>query len=354
MSLLNDLPYPLLDRTGWPWNEDTPVNIYDATVSWPKISIVTPTLNQGKYIEETIRSVLLQNYPNLEYIIIDGGSSDETVDIIKKYQPWLTYWVSEPDRGQSHAINKGLSKCTGVIFNWLNSDDWFTPKSLYKIAQCFLKNSSIAVVSGYENHINLNGSYVIYEGTCLKRTLEQTLEKCHISQPSTFFKLKELRGVGAISEDLHYLMDAEMWMRYLTLYGDKNFLKINEPVVNFRFHDDSKSVNFMENNFVLERNSIINDLQKYIELPDQIRSYWREYIFGRNDVKNLTIDWNLNQQFISKEKLRIFYIKRFINRQFQDRNPNQAYWGIKELIKNNSYDLFLIRSIVKLLYNKLK
>jgi glycosyltransferase involved in cell wall biosynthesis len=90
----------------------------------PKISILTPSYNQGQYIEQTIQSILSQNYPNLEYIVIDGGSTDNTVEILKKYDQHITYWVSEKDRGQSHAINKGIEKCTGVLFNWLNSDDY--------------------------------------------------------------------------------------------------------------------------------------------------------------------------------------------------------------------------------------
>ena len=95
--------------------------------AWPRISIVTPSFNQGQFIEETIRSILLQGYPNLEYIIIDGGSTDESVEIIKKYEPWLTYWVSEKDRGQAHAINKGLERCTGEILAYINSDDYYYP-----------------------------------------------------------------------------------------------------------------------------------------------------------------------------------------------------------------------------------
>ena len=103
----------------------------------PKISIVTPTYNQGRFIEQTICSVLDQGYPNLEYIIIDGGSRDNTVDIIKKYEHRLSYWVSEMDSGQTHAINKGFAKCTGEIFNWINSDDYYAPDALQKIAKAF-------------------------------------------------------------------------------------------------------------------------------------------------------------------------------------------------------------------------
>ncbi len=103
--------------------------------SWPRINIVTPSYNQGRFIEGTIRSVLLQGYPNLEYIVIDGGSADGTTDVLRKYEPWLTYWVSEPDRGQSHAVNKGFKLASGEIAAWLNSDDQYLPGTLRTIAE---------------------------------------------------------------------------------------------------------------------------------------------------------------------------------------------------------------------------
>jgi len=116
---LKDLPSPPHGKKGWPWTEETPPlpDTMPDGRPWPRISIVTPSYNQAEFIEETIRSVLLQGYPDIEYIIIDGGSTDGSVKIIKKYEPWLTYWVSEPDRGQSHAINKGMKRATGEILN---------------------------------------------------------------------------------------------------------------------------------------------------------------------------------------------------------------------------------------------
>ena len=109
------------------------INI-DQSFLYPKITVVTPNYNYGHYLEETIRSVLLQGYPNLEYIIIDGGSTDNSVEIIKKYESYVTYWESKPDRGQTHAINKGLERATGEIFNWINSDDILMPGALLAIA----------------------------------------------------------------------------------------------------------------------------------------------------------------------------------------------------------------------------
>src|SRR5690606_31772171 len=125
---------------------------------WPKISIVTPSYNQGQFIEETILSILNQNYPNLEYIIIDGGSTDNTVEIIKKYEDRITYWVSEKDNGQADAINKGLEQCTGEIFNWINSDDYLAKKSLYSIAIASIYNDNAKIIAGgcthFTNHPN--------------------------------------------------------------------------------------------------------------------------------------------------------------------------------------------------------
>ena len=119
--------------------------------SFPKISIITPSYNQGQYIEQTILSVIGQGYPNLEYIIIDGGSTDNTVEIIKKYSDKISYWISEPDKGQSDALIKGLEKCTGDIFNWINSDDYFEENSFFNIAQYFIDHPSIAMLSGFCN-----------------------------------------------------------------------------------------------------------------------------------------------------------------------------------------------------------
>src|SRR5665811_68289 len=122
---LRNLPHPRSTKIGWPWTvepQSLPAIRPDGS-SWPPITIITPSYNQGQFIEETIRSVLLQGYPNLEYVIIDGGSSDGSLEVIQKYSPWLAHWVSEPDGGQSQAINKGFARAHGEVIAWLNSDD---------------------------------------------------------------------------------------------------------------------------------------------------------------------------------------------------------------------------------------
>src|SRR5579863_7058205 len=136
---LADLPPPPDGKTGWPWTEESPSMPPCRTdgTAWPRISIVTPSYNQGEFIEETIRSILLQGYPDLEYFVLDGGSTDGSVDVIRKYQPWLTWWDSGKDDGQTDAINRGLQKSSGQLFNWINSDDMLLPNGLFEIASAF-------------------------------------------------------------------------------------------------------------------------------------------------------------------------------------------------------------------------
>jgi glycosyltransferase involved in cell wall biosynthesis len=320
-------------------------------IDLPKISIVTPSYNQGQYIEETIRSVLSQNYPNLEYIIIDGGSTDETIEIIKKYEPWITYWVSEPDEGQSHAINKGLEKCTGEIFNWLNSDDWYMPGALFEVANAFLKHSTAQFVSGFENRIDQNGVVTLHTGTFLKPYIEETIEFCEVSQPSTFFKMESIRKVNGVSEGLHYIMDGEMWVKLLLLYGQDDFIKLDKVLVNFRLHPNSKTVsNAVLDNFWLERSNIILNLLRSIALPGKIVHFYRETVYQSPKLIRLERNWVFNDKVISPRKLRIYYIKKYMLKHFLAGDNKEAAWAVKQLILNRSFDFVLLKSIVKLLF----
>ncbi len=138
--LLATLPTPPPGRTGWPWTEQTDPAVYrepPAGGAWPAITIVCPSFRQGQYIEETIRSVLLQNYPRLEFMILDGGSDDATPAILQRYAPWLTFQESTPDRGQAHALNKGFTRATGALFGWINSDDYFLAGAFAAVAGAY-------------------------------------------------------------------------------------------------------------------------------------------------------------------------------------------------------------------------
>ncbi|GAI34604.1 unnamed protein product, partial [marine sediment metagenome] len=156
---LTHLPPPPAGKTGWPWIEESPQlpdTLPDGSL-WPRVSIITPSYNQGQFIEETIRSVLLQGYANLEYIIMDGGSTDDSVEIIRKYEPWLTYWVSEPDRGQAHAIDKGFARSTGEILAWLNSDDTYLPGAIAKSVRLLNDDPNAEAICGGELQIDSQG-----------------------------------------------------------------------------------------------------------------------------------------------------------------------------------------------------
>src|SRR5262245_47892717 len=147
---LAELPPPPFGKTGWPWTEESrqlPDLMLDGRPR-PRVSIVTPSYNQAEYIEETIRSVLLQGYPDLEYILIDGGSTDGSVEIIRTYAPWLTYWVSEPDRGQTDAINKGWARATGEILAYINTDDCYLDNAIATAVQEFRANPGAGMVYG--------------------------------------------------------------------------------------------------------------------------------------------------------------------------------------------------------------
>jgi glycosyltransferase involved in cell wall biosynthesis len=237
---INTLPIVDFEKKGFPWTEGSPPQYFDQNL--PKITIITPSYNQGQYIEETIRSVLLQGYPNLEYIIIDGGSTDNTVDIIKKYEPWITYWVSEKDNGQSHAINKGLERATGDVFNWLNSDDFYLPNALLTVGRAFRDDKNLNVYCARENHKSSTGYDYTTEGTIICDTLEETIATAHNNQPPTFFKLDIVKKLGGIREDLYFCMDADLWVNYLVHYGIEKGIKKDDFITNvFRIHDDAKS-----------------------------------------------------------------------------------------------------------------
>lgn len=239
MKILKEFPEPSIDKLGWPWTEETPVSLYKNREDWPKISIVTPSYNQGYYIEKTIRSILLQNYPNLEYIIIDGGSSDYTVDIIKKYGYWITYWTSEKDQGQSDAINKGLKKCTGILFNWLNSDDFYEPAALFNIASAYL-NEKKPVIAGKSNILSLAGNWI---SSTPVGTDFYMFSKARIDQPATFFNLKVFRELGPVSLNQNLVMDAELWFKFLLKYDSTYITVTDHIIVNFQEHPSSKTVN---------------------------------------------------------------------------------------------------------------
>lgn len=214
---LKELPSPPPKKTGWPWTEESPrlPTTNSAGSPWPRISVITPSYNQGQFLEETIRSVLLQGYPNLEYIIIDGGSEDTSVDIIERYEPWLTYWVSEPDRGQSHAINKGLRRASGEVAAWLNSDDQYLPATLKTIAEKAHRYPEAGAWAGGGRRIDSRSGKVIWERLPPDLEFNQILgwNEYYLPQPSCFLNRRVLKDDIYVDESYHLQMDFDLWLR---------------------------------------------------------------------------------------------------------------------------------------------
>jgi glycosyltransferase involved in cell wall biosynthesis len=221
---------------------------------WPRISVVTPSLNQGQFLEEAIRSVLLQGYPNLEYIIIDGGSTDYSVEIIKKYEPWLDYWISEPDRGQAHAINKGFHRATGDLLGWINSDDLLLPGALFSLSLAFRNNPEAILIGDVINfHENSKKTKTIiahdvnFEGMVLP-----AVSGLSWHQPGIYVPASLVRKGIILDESLRYLFDQD-WMCRLLQHVSVSYL--HRPIAKFRIHSNSKTVG--ENFFWLSEMEIV-------------------------------------------------------------------------------------------------
>jgi glycosyltransferase involved in cell wall biosynthesis len=204
--------------------------------SWPKISIVTPSYNQAQFLERTILSVLNQNYPNLEYIIIDGGSTDGSVEIIKKYEKYLSYWVSEKDRGQSHALNKGFEKANGKIFAYLNSDDLYLPNVLKIISKYFNQNEW-DIIYGHSYVIDASDNINNLSVALPFRLKEYFFGVFPIPQQSSFWKPEVFYKTKGFNIENHTCMDGEFYVKAATL-GFK-FKPINYILSCFRIHKDS-------------------------------------------------------------------------------------------------------------------
>ena len=246
---LTELPPPPPGKTGWPWTSATP-NIGEVLpngVAWPKITIVTPSYNHGQFIEETIRSVVLQGYPNLEYIVIDGGSTDYTVDILHKYERYIDFWQSEPDKGQANAINKGFARANGDILAWLNSDDVYEMGVFAQVAELFRERLDIDVISG-RCRIWYGDDRDRFVDPSPLRTLQDFLKiKTNwtsdrlIIQPEAFFRSRALKMAKGIREELVFCFDGCLWMDMAK--SGCIFDSVDQHWANLRIHDGQKISN---------------------------------------------------------------------------------------------------------------
>ncbi|MHA1386036.1 MAG: glycosyltransferase family 2 protein [Candidatus Helarchaeota archaeon] len=221
--------------------------------SWPKISIVTPSYNQAEFLEETIISVLNQNYPNLEYIIIDGGSTDESVEIIKKYEKYISYWVSEEDKGQAHALNKGFRFSSGELVGWQNSDDFYLPNAFIKVGQVF--STHIAdIYFGHKYNVDKRGNIIRPMYYTKYSMLSNIYEGIQLANQSSFWCRRLFKLIGYLDDNFHYALDSEFFLR-MGLNRCK-FHLIDEFLGCLRMHESTKSSK-NKNLWMIEHNQII-------------------------------------------------------------------------------------------------
>ncbi|WP_412467659.1 glycosyltransferase family 2 protein [Pedobacter sp. KLB.chiD] len=294
-GLLAELPKSI--KKGWPWDRQTKPSRYQKDIKWPKITIVTPSYNQGKYIEETIRAVLLQNYPNLEYIVMDGGSTDETQQILENYSPWISYWQSKKDNGQGNAINLGFSLASGEIYGWINSDDFYMEDSFFKLAEAyskgkpdFLYGDCLVIDEKKKKIFYEKANYVIakylFSGGILMQ--HSCFWKAEIHEP--------------ILEQLHCAVDSELWFR---LVPKRKLKHVKFPLGIVRIQPDAKT----QNSSFVEKwkadNTLIAQLHRFdknISFFKYIQSWFypREVIYVQKLYKFFsTID---EQKYLSKIK----------------------------------------------------
>lgn len=244
-------------------------------IVYPKISIITPSYNQGHFIKETIDSVLKQNYPDLEYIVMDGGSTDTTVSVLKSYGNKVS-WVSKKDKGQTDAINQGIKKSSGEIVAYLNSDDVMLPNTLHTVAEYFIHNKSAMWLTGDYFIIDANGNKIQSFVANYKKILRTFPNKHILSvanfiiQPSTFWRRSLMDNIGFFREDLHYVMDFEYWMRVIQKYPI-HILPNHFSL--FRIHGDSKGGALFEKQFI-EEHTVVSEYVKnpFIKLLHKIHA----------------------------------------------------------------------------------
>jgi len=204
---------------------------------YPKISIVTVSYNQVEFIETNIKSVIAQNYPNIEHIIIDAGSTDGTLDILQKYDAYLN-WTSEPDKGQSDGLNKGFKKASGEIIAWVNSDDALHENALYEVAKFFKENPDEIAVVGDQMIIDEEDNFIKVVESC-PYSYDYLLNHAKgITQNSTFFKKEVFEKIGYLDESLHYAMDHDLFIRIASI---KNMPYIPKTLAQFRIQPDAKT-----------------------------------------------------------------------------------------------------------------
>jgi glycosyltransferase involved in cell wall biosynthesis len=243
----------------------------------PLVSIITPSYNQAHFLEFTIRSVLEQDYPNTEYILVDGGSTDGSVDIVKRHADRFSWWISEKDKGHADALNKGFSHARGEILAWLNSDDTYYPGAVTEAVTALQAHPDVGMVYGDADLTNESGKVIGHFASRQTDYRKLLRGSVHIPQATTFFRANLWKEVGPLSLSLFYAFDYDLWVRFAKT---SKILYVPHKWATFRLHDDAKS--------------IINDDLCY---PDMLQVYAREqgrglsFLYFRATIRRLTYSW---------------------------------------------------------------
>lgn len=259
-----------------------------------KISIVTPSYNQANYLEQTINSVVSQEYPNLEYMVVDGGSTDGSVAIIERYAKHLAWWVSEKDRGQSHGINKGLARATGDIVGWLNSDDYYEPNALHTVAHYFKENPTIDLIYFDVRNFGIRGVKVHSAANDIPPEL--ILTKVCLHQPGVFWRKSAMDRVGLLNEELHYVMDFEYWIRF---FLNGKIKHIPQVVANFRVHNEAKTSNDPVEMY-LEKNIVIANLFHSLKNAEALNILSEAKLLPEKSKAHLTLSAKLDTETMQR------------------------------------------------------
>ncbi len=324
---LNELPPPPAGKTGWPWTEECAQmpDMRSDGRGWPKISIVTPNYNYGSFIEETIRSILLQGYPDLEYLVIDGASTDFSMDIVRKYEKWISFCVSEKDSGQASAINKGLKKCTGILVNWINSDDLLTPGSLRILGDLSAQNPQ-AIIAGACRNFSADkpDEVIVNSGLNAESLIAFWRNKTVFHQPSIFVPAAAIRKAGYLDEAFRFCFDHDWLIRLTRVCG---VVYTRQVLADFRLHDLSKTVS-QTPLFLGEREQIS---KKYWSVSDPgMPGEWERYRRSQERYRRLN-------EILTAEMCRTDKFSRLISLVSADRGllPMKATWGALKRIALN-------------------
>jgi len=255
------------------------------TPDLPVISIVTPSFNQAHFIQETIESILAQAYPQLEYFVIDGGSSDKSVEIIQSYSDRLTYWCSEKDEGQTDALSKGFSRCSGDLFAWVNSDDVLFPGCLQAVASCYLEHGRPDIIHSNVAYIDEKGRITRFIRVPRQSTFFFERGVWHGSAPGMFYKTSSLQQAGGFNNEYDLSMDLDIWVRMFK--ANARICHLARYTGGFRWHAASKTVHSLETRTTRENKETSTILNTHFpKTTHTSRAFWR-IIYKMYQILNL-------------------------------------------------------------------